>query len=131
MLELLLLYLCLKYLITLIPEIATLDILQPYCCILLHIHCFIFRIPDTCVKVPRMHIFFSGAGIKMVNHCLPSVANCSEAEIPRVVKEIEDIHSRIISCQLEEGEVDECLKEQILKYQSHNCTFSCHKKRGQ
>ena len=60
---------------------------------------------------------------------MPSVANCSEAEIPRVVKEIEDIHSRIISCQLEEGEVDECLKEQILKYQSHNCTFSCHKKK--
>ena len=59
----------------------------------------------------------------------PSIANCSEEEIPKMRSEIEKIHSKIISCQLEEGEVDEDLEQQILKYQCHNCTFTCHKKK--
>ena len=85
---------------------------------------------------PSSHFLSGAPHVHLLAWCkdrngrpFPSIANCSEEEIPKITKEIEQIHSKIISCQLDEGEVDEDLEQKILKYQSHNCTFTCHKKK--
>ena len=59
---------------------------------------------------------------------VPSLLNSTDEDIEEKMELIVKYHDRIIKCIIDEDE-EEALKDDLERFQTHSCTFTCHKQK--